>query len=217
MPPKVLHIILLGPQASGKGTQAKFLSQEFNLVHLEIGRILRQMEKEKNALGKRIGRIINQGEMVPLELIEKIVEKKVYSIPSEQGIVFDGTPRRLLEIPLLEKVLKKNGREITHVFFIKISREEIIKRLSKRYVCRACGKVLVLKEKEQKRDLKCPACRGSLGRRQDDVPEVISKRLALYQEKTRPVVEYYRQQNKLIEINGEQSISGVWKSIKLFL
>ncbi|MCF7906845.1 nucleoside monophosphate kinase [Patescibacteria group bacterium] len=217
MPTNVLHIILLGPQASGKGTQAKFLSQEFNLVHLETGRILRQMKKEKDALGERIGQIIDQGEMVPSELIEKIVEKKVYSVPVEQGIVFDGTPRRLSEIPSLEKVLKKNGREITHVFFIKISEKEIIKRLSKRYFCRNCGKILVIEGKDQEKDLKCPACQGSLGRRQDDVPEAISKRLALYQEKTLPVLEYYRQQNKLIEINGEQSMSGVLKSIKSFL
>lgn len=217
MPANIFHIILLGPQASGKGTQAKLLAEEFNLVHLELGNILRQMKKEQSILGQKIGQIIDRGEMVPFEIIVEIVEKKIQSVSAGQGIIFDGTPRRLQEILPLEKALDKNGREITHVFFIKISEKEIIRRLNKRYSCQSCGKILIVEEKEQKKDLRCPFCRGLLERRQDDTPQAIQKRLALYQEKTLPVVEHYRQEGKLIEINGEQSMEAVLNSIKSFL
>lgn len=217
MPANILHIILLGPQASGKGTQAKLLAEEFNLVHLELGNILRQMKREQSALGQKIGQIIDRGKMVPFEIIVKIVKKRIQSVSSEQGIIFDGTPRRLQEILPLEGALNKNGREITHVFFIKISEKEVVRRLSKRYSCQSCGKILIVEKEKQKKGLRCPSCQGLLERRQDDTPQAIKKRLALYQEKTLPVVEHYRQQGKLIEINGEQSMEAVLNSIKSFL
>ena len=107
---KDYNIILLGPQGSGKGTQAKLLADKFKFAHIELGGALRSIKKENTALAKEVAQIIDKGKMVPFQLIVKIVDEKVAMIPENKGIVFDGTPRRLPEIKPLEKILNKNGR-----------------------------------------------------------------------------------------------------------
>jgi len=217
MSKEVLNIILLGPQGSGKGTQAKFLVDKLKLEHIEIGDALREIKKKNTALGKEVAQIIDKGKMVPFQLIVKIVDERVAIIPTNKGIVFDGTPRRPAEIKPLEKILKENGRHITHVFFVQISEKESISRLSKRYICSQCGKIFIFKKNATNKLEKCSKCGGNIIRRKDDTPAGIKQRLALYQERTFPVVEYYRQKQKLIEINGEQSIEKVFNDIKLNL
>jgi len=214
---KDYNIILLGPQGSGKGTQAKLLADKFKFAHIELGGALRSIKKENTALAKEVAQIIDKGKMVPFQLIVKIVDEKVAMIPENKGIVFDGTPRRLPEIKPLEKILNKNGRYITHVFFVKISEEESIKRLSRRYICSQCSKVFVMEKPSPNKAMKCSQCGGDIIRRKDDTPDGIRQRLKLYQERTFPVVEYYRQKQKLIEINGAQSREKVFNDINLSL
>ncbi len=214
---KVLHIIILGPQGSGKGTQAKLLADKFKLEHIELGDALREIKKKNTVLGKKVAQIIDKGRMVPLQLIVKIVDEKVAIVSADKGIIFDGTPRRSAEIKALEKILKKNGRDITHVFFVQISQKETINRLSKRYICQKCGKIFIIEKNNVNKLKKCPKCNGDIIRRKDDTPEGIKQRLKLYKERTFPVVEYYRQKQKLIEINGEQPPEKVFNDIKLNL
>jgi len=214
---KILNIIILGPQGSGKGTQAKFLVDKFNLEHIEIGDALREIKKKNTALGKEVAQAIDKGRMVPFPLIIEITKQRVATVFANKGIIFDGTPRRLPEIKPLENILKENGRHITHVFFVQISEKEAINRLSKRYICQKCKKVFVFEKDSVDKLKKCPQCGGDIIRRKDDTPEGIKQRLELYQERTFPVVEYYRQKQKLIEINGEQSAEKVFNDIKSFL
>lgn len=211
------HFILLGHQGSGKGTQAKLLAQKFNLVHLEIGNILRTMVKTKSPLGRKVAQRIDQGKLVPFYMIVEIVKDKLKAISKNKGIVFDGTPRRMPEVAPLEKALKKHGRQITHVFFIWISQRETIKRLSKRRSCEKCGTLFISGKTLSVRAIKCPKCQGKIIQREDDTPVSIRKRLIWSHQKTGPVIESYRRQGKLIEINGEQSIQKVFKDILSYL
>lgn len=214
MKQKVLNITLIGPQGCGKGTQAKLLAKKFNLVHIEIGGILREIAKTKTALGRQVDNLINkQGKMVPFDLITRVVKEKLKTVKPNQGIVFDGTPRRLAEIKPLEKILSRYGRELTHIFYLPISEKETIKRLSKRRICKMCGKPFTLGIDISVRTKRCPQCGGEIIQREDDKPKAIKQRLKLYRRKTKPVIEYYRRKNKLVKINGEQSIRKVFQDI----
>jgi len=217
MTKEVLNIIILGPQGSGKGTQAKLLANEFNLEHIETGDALRKIKGEATELGKKVAEIIDQGKLVSSALIMEIIGKKIMTIVKHKSIIFDGVPRALDQAELLENILKENGRYITHVFFVKISEKETVNRLSKRHICSQCGKIFIIKKDTISKLEKCSKCGGSIIRRKDDTSEGIRKRLSIYQERTFPVVEYYRQKQRLIEINGEQSIEKVFKDIKLVL
>jgi len=214
---EVLNIIILGPQGSGKGTQAKLLANEFNLEHIETGDALRKIKGEATELGKKVAEIIDQGKLVSSALIMEIIGKKIMTIIKDKSIIFDGVPRALDQAELLENILKENGRYITHVFFVKISEKETINRLSKRHICSQCGKIFIIEKDAISKLEKCSKCGGSIIRRKDDTPKGIKQRLELYQKRTFPVVEYYRQKQKLIEINGAQSREKVFNDINLSL
>jgi len=214
---QIYHITLLGPQASGKGTQAKLLAEELKLEHLEMGNTLRNFVKQDTPLGRKVANKINRGKMVPVDLIIKIIRDRIKSTPKSRGFVFDGTPRRMSEINPLENALKSNSRYLTHVFYVWISQRETINRLSKRRSCDECGAPYIFGKTVSKRTTKCPKCGGKIVQRVDDTPEAIKQRLSLYHKKTSPVIEYYRQKRKLIEINGEQSIRKVFKDILSYL
>ncbi|MCD6442204.1 adenylate kinase [bacterium] len=213
----IKNIIILGPQGSGKGTQAKLLADKFKLEHIETGSALRGIKKEDTELGRKVAQIIDAGKLVPSPIIAEIIGNKVKTVSKNKGVVFDGIPRTLDQSKSLEKILKKNGRHITHVFFIQISEKESISRLSKRYICGQCGKLFIIEKSAVNKFKKCPKCGGNIIRRKDDTPAGIKQRLKLYKEMTFPVVEYYRQKQKLIEINGEQPIEKVFNNIKSFL
>jgi len=211
---KILNITLIGPQGSGKGTQAQLLAKKFNLAIIEIGGSLREIAKKRTPLGRKVDEIINRkGRMVPVPLMMKVAKEKIENIPSSRGIVFDGTPRRLAEIKPLEQILARLGRRLTHIFFVEISRNETIKRLSKRRACEKCQNLFILGQTISHQAKKCPKCGGKIYQRPDDQPAAIEERLRLYQKKTEPVLKYYQRRGRLIRINGEQPIEKVFKDI----
>ncbi|MCD6471253.1 nucleoside monophosphate kinase [bacterium] len=211
---KTLNIVLLGPQGSGKGTEAQLLSEKYNLVHLEVGRILRKIARSKTPLGKKVDDLINkQGKMVPLKLLLEVIEREIKKIPRSRGIIFDGTPRRLGEIKPLERILKECNRKLTHIFYLPISEKETARRLSKRRICSGCGKIFTVGININAKTKKCPICGGKIIKRPDDRPKAIKERLKLYRKETLPVVRYYKKQGKLIKINAQKSIKDVFKEI----
>lgn len=215
---KNINVTLIGPQGSGKGTQASLLADKYSLAKIEIGGSLREIIKTKSPLGKKIDEIINQkGNMVPFELVIKVVQEKIKKIPDNQGIIFDGTPRRMEEIKPLEKLLADYQRELTHIFYIKLSKEESVRRLEKRRMCQNCGAIFISGKNIDPKEKKCPFCQGNIIQRKDDRPEAIKQRLSLFHQRTMPVVEYYKEKGKLIEINGEQSIENVFKEINKYI
>ncbi|PIZ58969.1 adenylate kinase [bacterium (Candidatus Torokbacteria) CG_4_10_14_0_2_um_filter_35_8] len=206
-------LVVLGPQGSGKGTQAEMLAKKFNLTHIQTGNIFREKAEEDTPLGRKIDRLINkEGRLVPDEIVFQVWKEYVEKIPQGKGIILDGNPRTLEQAKFIDNFFKEKGREINKVFYIGISGEETIKRLSVRRVCKDCKKSLRLGIDVEESD-KCPKCGGELFQREDDTPERIKVRLDTYKEVILPLVDYYKKQDKLVEINGEQPIEKVFEDI----
>ncbi|MFH0853607.1 MAG: nucleoside monophosphate kinase [bacterium] len=208
------NIILLGPQASGKGTQAKLLADAFQLKHLEMGNLLRLAAKQPTELGKQINHIIHdQGVLVPFDIAMQIYTAEVEKVPADQGIIFDGTPRRLPEIEYWDQELPKLKRSFTHVIAITLSEQETIERLSKRRICVTDSTPLILGKDIRSESDSCPKCGGKVIHREDDKPDVIKARLAEYHKMTQPVIDYYTDKGLVKLINGSQSIEQVHQDI----
>lgn len=209
-----MNIIILGPQGSGKGTQAELLAQKYDLEHIDIGGTLRQIAKMETPLGKKIYTIQNISKsLVPNEILKKILRLKIASLNREKGVVLDGVPRTLEQARFLEDLLFEFGRIIDRVFLIKVSTAESLNRIAKRWNCRQCKSILIMgKDIENNKD-KCPKCGGEIYQREDDTPEGVKKRLEIFEQETMPVAEYFRQKGKLIEVNGEKSVQEVFSEI----
>jgi len=201
-------IVFLGPQGAGKGTQAELLSKELSLPVIDMGQLIRNKSKENSLEGRLIKEKISKGELVSDKMTIKLLKEEWQKEKMRFGFILDGFPRSLKQVPFLEKQINKN--DIFKVIYLEISDQEVIKRLVKRRICSDCGKVFIY----QPGLTKCSACGGKLIQRSDDQPEAIKKRLKLYHQLTKSVLDYYRRKGNLIKINGQQSISKVFLDIK---
>ena len=209
-----MNIIILGPQGSGKGTQAEMLAQKFNLEHIDMGKFLREVALLDTELGRQIHEIINiKRELIDDRILKKALHIKLTGLPREQSVVFDGVPRRQDQLEYFEHTMTETGRQIDAVIFIKLSEAESIKRISKRRICKKCKTLYILgKDKDVKSGI-CGKCGGKIEVRIDDTSEGVKKRLSIFQHETMPIVEYYKKQGKMFEINGEQAIEKVFEEI----
>lgn len=204
----------MGPQGSGKGTQARMLAKKYNLQFLEMGNILRAIAKENTPIGHKIDEAINKkGEMVPWELIKEVLNKVVEKLDKNKGVLFDGTPRRMQEIDYWNEKFKEIDRKFDYIFYIGISQEESVKRISSRKLCKQYGHPLIVGKDISEKDTKCPICGSKVYRREDDTPEKVFKRLQWNETILKPVINYFKDRNMLIGINGEQNIKDVGKEI----
>jgi adenylate kinase len=209
-----MNLIILGPQGSGKGTQAEKVAEKFNLEHIDMGKFLREVAKMDTSLGKEVYDIQNVTKtLVPSRILEEVFTVKMNSIPREQGVVFDGFPRNIDQAQYFEKTLVEFGRFLNKIFFIKLSPGEAVKRISARRVCEKCKKVFILGKNLENETDPCNECGGKIIQRIDDTEDGIKKRLEVFQEETIPVIEYYKEKKLLIEVNGEQGIEEVFKEI----
>jgi len=212
---KNINIIIMGPQGSGKGTQARMLAEKYDLQIFETGDILRSIAKQDTEVGRKINEIINvKGDIVPWNFMkEKILNQKLSELDEDRGIVFDGTPRIMEEAEYWNKKLKEVNRKIDYVFYVNISKEESVKRISSRKLCRKNGHPLIVGKDIKEKDTKCPICGSEVYRREDDMLEKVLNRLEWNEKLLSPVIEYYKSKNMLIEINGEQSVKEVFEEI----
>jgi len=211
---KTLNLVVLGPSGSGKGTQAGLLAEKFGLEHIEVGDMLRELARQSTSLGRKIDRIINKrGKFIPAELTINIIRLRIQSLLKKQGIVFDGSPRKLIEAKTLDNLLSKLNRKIDKVFLLDISEIESVERLVKRRVCRKCDANFAIGLNIIKNQIRCPKCGGKLYQRKDDTRERILARLREYRKETLSVANYYCRKCKLVIINGEQSIKKVHQDI----
>lgn len=209
-----MNIIILGPQGSGKGTQAELIAQKFNLEHLDMGTLLREVAKEDSKLGREVYHIQNvTNTLVPERIVKEVLINKLVAVPKEKNIVFDGVPRTLEQVEYLNEVLEQRGKKIGKVFFVKISEAESLARLSRRRVCEDCKTVLIMGRDVQNENDQCPKCGGKIFQRVDDTLEGIKKRLKVYEEETLPVLDYFKDRGILTEINGEREIEQVFEEI----
>ncbi len=206
-----MNILLIGPQGSGKGTQAKFLSQKYGLFILEMGELLRDAAKSN----PEINRLINvEGKLVPDELAFNIITKKIEeSAPGKDGLLLDGFPRTVSQYEMLETWLTASGKKLDLAILIDVPDPVSIERLSARRECMKCGRIwnLVTSPRPPREDI-CQ-CGGSLFQRQDDIPEAIQKRLQIYHETTGKLVELFGKKGILLRVDGTKPIGGVTEEI----
>lgn len=208
-----MNIILMGCPGAGKGTQSAKLLKAFPLRHISTGDVLRAEMASGSQLGKQLGEIINQGNLVPDELMVEMLEKIVKA--TDKGIIFDGFPRTVTQAEALDAMMKRLQRAISHVIMIDLPAEEVVKRICSRKQCKKCGAILGV-------DLKnppavCPTCGGELYTRPDDTPERATHRLEVYRQSTLPVKNYYQNGGKYVEVNGNQKPEQVFEDIKKIL
>jgi len=203
------NLIFFGMQGSGKGTQGKLFAQKYDYQVFETGKELRKIAQEDSPLGKKVKEITEEGKLVPNEVVMEIVENFVAHIPSEEKVIFDGLPRKEEQRVSFEELLARFDRKGTGVL-IKITEEEAIKRLTSRKVCEKCKAIFGAGYE----DAVCDQCGGKLISRADDNLESIKVRLNEYQKQTVPVIEKYREEERLIEINGIQGAEEVAKELE---
>lgn len=209
-----MNIIVLGPQGSGKDTQTEMLAEKFNLERINMGNFLREVAKQNTPLGKEIYHYQNvAGAMVPSRILKEVLEIKLKSLPREQSVVFEGVPRTMDQAEYFDEIILESGRHIDSVIYINISEEETVKRISKRWICSDCKKILIKGKDIKSENEKCPECSGKIMQRIDDTEEVIKKRLKVFRDETIPVIEHYKKQEKLIEVDGAQTIEKVFEDI----
>lgn len=201
-------ILIIGPQGSGKGTQANMLSEQFHIPYFAMGNLLRQRTMVQDELGKQIADLIDDGNLVPDEITHQIVNQKIHEPQSQNGYILDGFPRRLEQVKMFETI-----DQFTHAILIKISDQESLRRNMGRRTCQNCQAVYHVEYNPPKKEGICDKCGGKLVIRDDENEEILKKRLATYHEVTKPVENYYRDKGILIEINGEQSMEKVHQDI----
>jgi len=209
-----MNIIILGQAGSGKGTQAEILAQKFDLDHFDTGKLLRQIARSGGALAKEVHEIINvRKELVPSRILKEIVHLRLSDMPISKGIVFDGVPRNMEQAGYFSEALQAAGRKIDKVFFVDISEEESIRRISSRRVCDDCKKVFVMGKDLKNESDRCCECGGKIIHRIDDTVQGVKKRIGIFNEETMPVINHYKDQEILVRINGQQTVGEVSENI----
>jgi len=208
-----MNIVILGPQGSGKDTQAEKIAEKCHLEMIHMGKFLRDVAKQDTPLGKEVYHYQNViNEMVPSRILKEVLYMKIASYPREQGIMFEGVPRTMDQAQYFDEAVLESGRKIDAVINLKLSEGESIKRISIRRVCEKCKKLYIL-GKDLKEKENCLACGGNIIQRIDDTDEGVKKRLKVFNEETLPVIDHYRKKGNLLEINGDQSIEEVFEEI----
>ncbi len=206
---KTMNLIILGPQGSGKGTQAELLAKKFNLINLGAGELLREIAKTDTPLGHELHQIINvEGKHARPEIVTQVFMEKLKNISKEKGVILESYPRNLDQYKKLLEFWPKLDRGDLTVIFIDLAEEEAVIRLSDRLVCEKCGSVFIAGTTGD-----CRKCGGKLGHRVDDKPDTIRQRLKLFRELTLPMVQEMEKTTKVIRIDGAPSIDTVHKQI----
>lgn len=212
-----MYIILLGAPGAGKGTQAAAIAQELNLVHIASGDLFRQALEQGTKLGIRAKSYMEKGVLVPDEITTQMVLERMSAPDCETGVILDGFPRNLRQAEALDKALVQQIKALDKVVYIKVSKEELLERLSGRRVCRHCQAVYHVINSPSKVWGRCDKCSGELYQRSDDTAGTVKKRLEIYFAETAPLIDYYNRGGKLVEIDGVGSMDEVTRRIEAML
>lgn len=208
-----MYIIILGAPGAGKGTQAGILSREMNLPRIASGDLFRQALEKKSELGLLAKSYMEEGRLVPDEIAIRMVLERISLPDCISGCLFDGFPRTLEQAEVLDKALAEQGKSIAKAIYIQVTKAEFLKRLSGRWLCRNCQTPYHLVTSPPKVQGKCDKCGGELYQRPDDNEETVRERLEVFFAQTAPILDYYRKQNKLIEVNGNLGIQEVAREV----
>lgn len=211
-----MRIIMFGPPGVGKGTQAKLLVEEFHSAHISTGDLLREAVRNRTALGLKAKSFMDAGNLVPDDVMIGLIEEVLKSDEAQQNFILDGFPRTVPQAKALDALFEKLEIKLDAVFSLQVDNEEIVRRLDERRLCRNCGRIYTL-ARIGSGTKKCTHCGGELYQREDDKPGPVRRRLEVYQMQTKPLIEYYRDTDRLISINGMDEIGFVHKQLLDFL
>jgi adenylate kinase len=208
-----MFLILLGPPGAGKGTQAALLAEARSLAHIATGDMFREAMRSGSEVGQQAKAYMDRGELVPDEITIRMLLERLTQPDCAGGCMLDGFPRNLEQAKALDTALTERGQAVDYVAYIRVSEEELTERLGGRWTCRQCGAVYHQRNSPPATAGRCDQCGGELYQRSDDQPETIRRRLTVYFRDTAPLVEYYRQRGKLIEVDGQQGIEAVGRAL----
>lgn len=212
-----MKIIMLGAPGAGKGTQAKQIAKEYGIPHISTGDIFRANIKEGTELGKKAQEYMDQGLLVPDELVCDLVVDRIQKDDCEKGFILDGFPRTIPQADALDQALAKHGEAIEYAIDVEVPDENIIRRMAGRRSCKDCGAIFHVEYNPPKKEDCCDVCGGELVLRDDDKEETVKKRLEVYHDQTAPLIDHYKTAGSLYEVDGTQDIDIVFKEIKSIL
>lgn len=208
-----MYILLMGPPGAGKGTQAANLVEKYNIPHISTGDMFRQAVKDATELGKKAKECMDKGQLVPDYVTIGIVKERLSQADCKKGFILDGFPRTTAQAEALTETLKELGVSLTSVLNISVPTDELVKRMAGRRICRKCGATYhVLYNPTAKPDV-CDKCGAEVYHREDDKEETVAKRLQVYEDQTRPLIEYYKELGVYTQIDGLKAIEEVLTDI----
>ncbi len=204
-----VYVVLLGPPGAGKGTQAEILSKQLSLAHVSSGDLFRENIKNQTELGKLAQGFMDRGDLVPDDVTIAMVRERLSRPDCAKGALLDGYPRTPAQATALSKMLKDLGGKVDVVPYIHVDEEELIRRLSGRWTCRAQGHIYHEVSNPPKQPGICDVDGSELYQREDDKRETVQRRIHVYFEQTAPLIDHYRKEGSLVEVDGAQSIDAV--------
>lgn len=203
------NVILLGPPGAGKGTQAKTLAERTSLTHVASGDLFRVALREGTELGMLAKSYMDRGELVPNDVVIKMILERIAQPDCTGGVIFDGFPRTREQTTALEAALNEHGSRIDAVLYLRVPNDVLLRRIAGRQTCKTCGATYNVYYFPSHRPGICDACGGKLYQRSDDAMETAQHRLDVYFEQTMPLIEYYQHQGSLYEVDGQGEITWV--------
>ncbi len=197
-----VRLALFGPPGAGKGTQAQLLKDNLGLAHISSGDLFRSHLQQGTALGTKASEFMNQGLLVPDDLVIEMVLDKVLEVGQESGFILDGFPRTREQAMALDRALGEKAMPLDNALLVDVPEKELVRRLGGRFICRACQSPFNLEPDQFDSPPSCNRCGGELYQREDDRAEAVQVRIGVYQEQTAPVLDFYRENGLLREISG---------------
>ena len=208
-----MKLVLIGAPAAGKGTQARKLVSYYKLAYIATGDMLREQIDKGTELGKTVKKVMAEGKLVSDELIIEIVKNRIQEDDCKNGFILDGFPRTRLQAEKLDEFLEAHNSKIDKVVDISVGKEELMIRLTGRRVCKKCGASYHIVNIPPKKEGVCDICGGPLIQRDDDNAETAANRIEVYEEQTRPLVDYYKKAGNLVLIDGTTGLENVFADI----
>ena len=209
------NIMFIAPPAAGKGTQAELVVEKYHLPHISTGDILREISKEDSEIGNYVKETLASGELVKDEITYQLIEDRLAKEDCKNGYIIDGFPRNLDQANEYDKILKRLGYEVGNVIYINVDKKVLEKRITGRRICEDCGTIYNINDPNNspKVESVCDECGGKLYQRSDDNLEAFETRYSTYEEKTEPIIDHYRKQGVLVEVDGDDTVEAIFAKI----
>jgi adenylate kinase len=205
-------ILLFGPPGAGKGTQSELLKNKLGMLHISTGDLFRQAMKNNTPLGVQAKGYLDKGQLVPDSVTIEMVREVLKGV-GEKNFILDGFPRNVKQAEVLEEMLAESGLKLSHAIFLNVPDEDLVDRLSGRRVCQGCGTTYHIKNMPPQKDGICDKCGKAVVQRSDDKIDVIRDRLKVYNDNTRPLIQFYKDKGQYLEVDGTADSEEVYAKI----